>query len=951
MPDYSLPIYDKPRAWITTAREQKNWSWEDIQSLRNKTAEERQRFFDDNEDMNFWPHLTIDDWNELVRRQKDAAERVKFVDILAGRAQIQGKGQDNAVEVPKDPASSWQLYRSKLLRDGFKEETVDEIERTTIRILKRLNNDTTETEPVKGLVIGNVQSGKTANMAALMAMAADWGWNMFIILSGTIENLRIQTQKRLFNDLNQQGTMFWRSLEHLSKTVDISQKAQSLHFDSASKERYFTVCLKNSSRLTKLIQWMQADSNKQKQMKVLVIDDEADQASINTADVTKEERKRINERITSLVEGLNEKGQEIPVKYKAMNYIGYTATPYANILNESPGKGSLYPKDFITTLAVSKEYFGPQQIFGFSGDADASFDGLKIVRVIDKEQLDEIKSIHDNDRTEIPDSLKDAVSWFLCGVSCMRIWGYKKPVSMLVHTSQKTAHHQQIADVIHSWLTSASNEEIIQQAESVWRRETAEFSFEDFKEEYPQYDIPDDQINRYPEFDKIREQIDIILEDGIMPIMMDEEYELNYHRGVHLCIDNCANNGVTSDGMHMRLAYPDPEKMPSPAPAFIVVGGATLSRGLTLEGLISTFFLRSVGQADSLMQMGRWFGYRKHYELLPRIWITEKTNEQFKFLAELDQNLRDEILYMDLNGRSPAEYGPKVKNSPKVSFIRITAKNKMQSATESEMDYSGASNQTYLFDNDSSTLENNIVLTDNFLAGLGAEWKRTDGVTAYKGNAIWKGIPFSKVRAFLSDFKFQERLSVFNDIKPLLDWIGKMTDDGKLGDWSVIVGGKNTGENGEWILPNNHIINKIRRTRKTPKREWEESIINIGVLREPSDLLCDIDLDAITDEEIKKETFEYIQNGTAKAAMAIRDKAGMETTPQLIIYRIDKDSDVFPNYKGSERTKLGALKDIIGLSLYIPGGRIGTSYVSAVSIKLNNDIFDGDADLEGTDEN
>ena len=89
----------------------------------------------------------------------------------------------------------------------------------------------------------------------------------------------------------------------------------------------------------------------------------------------------------------------------------------------------------------------------------------------------------------------------------------------------------------------------MQQAEKVWRRETEEFSFEDFKEEYPQYDIPDDQINRYPEYDQIREQIEIILEDGIMPIMMDEEYELNYHRGVHLCIDNCANNGITSDGM------------------------------------------------------------------------------------------------------------------------------------------------------------------------------------------------------------------------------------------------------------------------------------------------------------------------------------------------------------------------------------------------------------------
>lgn len=104
-----------------------------------------------------------------------------------------------------------------MIKGGFKEEIVDEMERTTLKILKRLSSDTTEMKPVKGLVIGNVQSGKTANMAALMAMAADWGWNMFIVLSGTIENLRQQTQNRLLNDLNCQGNLNWNGLEHLSK--------------------------------------------------------------------------------------------------------------------------------------------------------------------------------------------------------------------------------------------------------------------------------------------------------------------------------------------------------------------------------------------------------------------------------------------------------------------------------------------------------------------------------------------------------------------------------------------------------------------------------------------------------------------------------------------------------------------------------------------------------------
>ena len=251
MPDFSLPTYDKPREWIKASREH-DFTWEEISLARKVDEAGLKRFLENQEDMNFWPPLTPEDWRTIVGLQKAAEENAKKIDFKIGVAQIHDHREENAVTVPQDAFSSWQLYKKKLLSDGFKADSVEEIERATLKILKRLNNDTRETGPVKGLVIGNVQSGKTANMAALMAMAADWGWNMFIILSGTIENLRIQTQSRLFNDLNQQGTIFWRSLEHLSKSVDISQRAQSLHFDPASKERYFTVCLKNSSRLSRV---------------------------------------------------------------------------------------------------------------------------------------------------------------------------------------------------------------------------------------------------------------------------------------------------------------------------------------------------------------------------------------------------------------------------------------------------------------------------------------------------------------------------------------------------------------------------------------------------------------------------------------------------------------------------------------------------------------------------
>ena len=941
MANLSLIIYDKPRKWITDSRAQ-GISWEEIDYGRKGDYAGLQRFLDIQADINFWPEMSISDWAQLVESQKNAEQRIKTIELLDGIAHIHDERQDNAITIPEDDASSWQLYKKKLLDNGFKPDTVDEIERTTLKILKRLNGDTTESDPVKGLVIGNVQSGKTANMAALMAMAADWGWNMFIVLSGTIENLRVQTQNRLFNDLNQQGTLWWRPLQHLSKSVDISQKAQSLHFDAGSRERYFTVCLKNSTRLKKLIQWAQADKNKQRQMKILVIDDEADQAGINTCNIDKDELSKINKLIRALVNGKNEEGKDIDSKYLAMNYIGYTATPYANILNEA-GEESLYPRSFITTLAVSKEYFGPQQIFGYAGDS-VSFDGLDIVRVIDTDELNELKNIHDGDPFVTPETLIDAVCWFMCGVACMRLWEYKKPISMLIHTSQKTAHHSAVAQVVSDWIRNTPKKDIIKRAEIVWHEETSRFSFENFRTQYPSYDRPDEAINKYPDFVDVKEQLEILIDGGISHIELGSDGDLTYHKGIHLCIDNCTNNGVTSDGMHVRLAYPDSSNMPSPAPAFIVVGGATLSRGLTIEGLISTFFLRSVGQADTLMQMGRWFGYRKKYELLPRLWVTDKTRQQFVFLAALDQELRDEIQHMDITGRSPADYGPKVKNSPKVSFIRITAKNRMQAATEAAMDYSGASNQTYLFDNNSTVLADNIRFTEEFIGELGDAW--IPGDNHYDNDIVWRNISFGSIRKYIERFNFCSRLKVFNDTKPLMDWIEKVTNEGKLGAWNVIVAGKKNATNGTWTLPDGKSVNKINRSKKDNQNEADANILDIGVLRDPMDLLADVDISSVSDLDLKQRILDSISNSISKGAAGLRDKAGLDTTPQLIIYRVDQHST-----GSGTRRDLEAKEDVIGISIYIPGGRIGTSYASSVSIKMKNDIFDGDADLEGTDEN
>ncbi|RFZ76004.1 endonuclease [Lacrimispora amygdalina] len=939
MSNYGLPEYDQHRGWIMNART-RNMSWDLIMFAARGDDVGLKDFLMQQTKLNFWKEIDCVDWKALVQLQKDAEEQTKEIDYLSGQAMIMEEGEDNDVSIPGDTQSAWQLYRKSLIQNGFKDEVVGEMERATLKILKRLSNDTTTMLPVKGLVIGNVQSGKTANMAALMAMAADWGWNMFIVLSGTIENLRQQTQTRLFQDLNQGGSnLHWRPLEHLSKQTDISQRVQSLHFEESSKQRYFTVCLKNPGRLKKLIQWLQSDANKQKQMKILVIDDEADQAGINTADVNSATIRTINRLIRDLVNGRNEKSQEISNKYKAMNYIGYTATPYANILNEA-GTDSLYPRSFISTLSVSKEYFGPQQIFGLEG-GETTFEGLDIVRIISDEDLQAIKFIHEEGSPYVPLALQHSICWFLCGVSCMRIWGYKKPISMLIHTSQKTDHHQNISEAVKDWITSKDPIFLVEKCKEIWEYETKVFTFNKFREQYPQYDRKDDEIKKYPDFSEIKEQLAILLSKDISNIPLDEENELNYHEGLHLCVDNCKNNGVNDEGMHVRLAYPSSANMPSPAPAFIIVGGATLSRGLTIEGLISTFFLRSVSQADTLMQMGRWFGYRKGYELLPRLWITSKTNDQFKFLATLDQELRDEIHEMDTLGKSPAVYGPKVKNSPKLSFIRITAKNRMQTAQSTDMDFSGSFNQTHKFDNDREILLHNINVANEFISELGNS-ESIKPCNDHAGNTIiWRNVDFSKVKKLLTDYRFHQRLSVFDDINSLINWIEKITQDGKLENWNIVLAGKVSDKNSVWNSPGG-AINKVSRTKKHSMNE-SDNVLNIGVLSDPKDVIADVDLENQSEEVISK-----VKKFKSLYAREIRSLAGLDATPQLIMYMIDKDSKV----QGTSKTRedLRAVEDIVGICLNIPGGRRGTDYTATVSIHMNNDIFNDEGDLEDTHE-
>ncbi len=938
--------YDDYREQITTWRE-RNRDWDSIRMGRAQTKEGLQAFLDRCYEENDWPQISIDEWFEIVDSMyEDEMERLEFLDKkIAGI--ITDENKDNGLRVPKNKNSMWKQYENKLRSKGFAEATIKSIEISAKRVLNRISLDTTEIGPIKGMVVGNVQSGKTANMAALMAMACDHGWNMFIILSGTIENLRKQTENRIYNDLkSDKCNLSWRPIQTPSRRSLVGERLCDLNFLEGSKDRYFSVVLKNSTRLKNLLEWLSLDENKRLNMKIMIIDDEADQASLNTKKMSKkdeqeiyEERTRINKALVDLVEG----NYCFSNKPKAMNYICYTATPYANFLNEFSEK-SLYPSNFINFIDPSKEYFGPQEIFGVEGEED--YLGIPIIRNADDFDSEKLK----DEEEFLSVSLKDAFYYFLCASATMRFLqkNYdangirlvrKQPVSMLIHVSQKQAHHKIMQNVVEDLIKEARKDinKTIFLCKELWEKECDSFSRNELIENLYYYYTSINSINDYPKFDEIEVYLREILTVKHTKILLDEDKDKKYHKGIHLCIDNCKHNFKASDDVYMRLAYPETIFDGEEAPVFIVIGGSTLSRGLTIEGLVTTYFVRNVKQADTLMQMGRWFGYRKGYEMLPRIWLTNDVKEKFSFLSTLDYELRNELRRFRDGRVSPKEYGPYITNTPKVSWLSITAKNKMQNAKAAEMDFSGYSAQTIVFDNNIDIMRHNIDITETLYNELSinlGEPKESHDCSSL----VWKNVDYNQyIKNYLLKYKSANTNKAFNEIEVLSNWLDDFTKENNFKNWNVVAAGNgriNSLQNEKaWKICGKYVSNS-NRAKIINANDDANDLINIKVLRNPAHLIADITVDEV---DKKADAIKMLRENVKYKELR---NTLVKDTPLLLIYRVNKEYK-YTLPKGRKehiREDMNAKEDMIGICIVMPGSN--KQHVKKITINIPKEKVD-----------
>lgn len=741
---------------------------------------------------------------------------------------------------PDGSGIAWGHFKNQAIKNGLA-EVIDEIDKQSTAVVQRIANPDVPGDKRKGLVVGYVQSGKTANYAATIAKAVDEGYRFVIVLAGIHNNLRNQTQNRLIRDLgigNQSGSeLKWYTLTYEDEDMSSSDHKNAetiLSGGGVDRRRVIAVVKKNSHILKHLLSFLGAAGKEvTEKIPTLIIDDESDQASPDASAKTTDSPTTINRLI-----------RQIWNKFAHGTYIGYTATPFANVFinpDDSRNKNlpDLYPSDFIYPLPRPNGYFGAEELFGIdiadpettTGDSEVE---ASVVRSIPGDDAEALKVPSDIQKYHptLPPSLKQAIKWFLIATAGRKMRDKKaKHSTMLVHVTHKILAHRAIADAIATYLDEL-------------RRPVLDGDTEQFKTVFEK------------EIDKAS-----ALYDGNGEAITWSNIQsdlIHTTRKVQVAIDN----SEASDDE--RLNYTG-EK----ARTVIVVGGGTLSRGLTLEGLISSFFMRETPNYDTLIQMGRWFGFRKGYEDLQRIWVTDQLRADYRFLAKVEAELRHEITDHIREGMPPSQIGPAVIRHP--GRLQITSANKMKWAQPDHLNFDGRRIQTTMFDlNLPGTFGPNFDRTVELLQNIVENPKIEE--STQKTRWVANGVPLEYVTKYLGCFTFHPGNQSY--VSEALKWANTSA---RHRTWNIQVA---SGEREQISFANTGI--KVNMVNRSPfriglkEKEHENSkTMDIRSLSTAGDKYAD--LDRIHKGETK---FEYLTR---------RYRAG--GSGLLIIYPISKYSN------------------------------------------------------------
>ena len=755
-------------------------------------------------------------WGASVDRDAVVAMMESRFSIWIGRAVTLAGDDDHVAWLTAARADGWRYwprYR-QMLDEKWAAPAIEALDEVTDDILGRLEDPKRPGSwDRRGLVVGHVQSGKTSNYCGLINKAADAGYKVIVVLAGLHKNLRSQTQMRLDEGFLGYETMPFREqregeiksigvglidsdpllrpdyLTNRADNGDFSRPSANTMGINPGGRPLLLVIKKNPSVLRNLLFWIERISNGRDpstNRKVLVgvplllIDDEADNASVDTGNQEFDETgapdlEHDPKTINSLV-------RQVLISFEQSAFLGYTATPFANIYIHDKGRTKdegedLFPRSFIMNLPAPSNYDGPVRVFGLDPQDDGvgSGRGLPLVRQVTDhaaspsltEKAGWVPPVHKNGWTPlydgqdaVPPSLEEAIMAFLLVCSVRAARGEKAAHnSMLVHVTRFTSVQKAIRRQVQEALTAISRR-LKRGVAGTLRR---------FRELWERDFVPTTAIVRS------------VLDD---PGLADVEWAdvADLLPVVAAAIEVREINGSAKDVL-------DYESYRNTGLNVIAIGGDKLARGLTLEGLSVSYFLRATRMYDTLMQMGRWFGYHPGYTDLLRLYTTSDLEEWFQHITDASEELRAEFDHMAAIGGTPRQYGLKVLSHP---VLLVTSRVKMQNAATLSLDFAGAGEETVVFHRDPTKLAANLLAADSFLAALGPATERGPtrsrpggGGHTWDGARLWSGVTGEAVATFLGRYSTHEAAVKVNSLV-LADYI-RSQPPGELDSWTVAV--------------------------------------------------------------------------------------------------------------------------------------------------------------------
>ncbi len=769
----------------------------------------------------------------------------------------------------------WKAYREILAEGGRSPQVLGTFDVALNRILDHMGDPDDESAwSQRGLVIGEVQSGKTSTYIGLIDKAIDVGYRVIVLLGGSTELLRRQTQERVDFGVIGRDSSRSRDQANANNLIGVGDKVDSTaHIDSLTTQVtdfrtagrlavnvipgpdkvIVLVTKKNKTVLNQIAKWFNDGPAGTNQLPLLLIDDESDFASINTNNPERDPT------------AINAAIRQILGYFNRSSYVAFTATPFANIFIDDQIEEDLFPKDLIYALDSPTSYHGCRHFF-----EEITPDGP--VRLADDANdyfpLGHTRSL---DVQDLPESLIEAIRCYVLTNAIRDLRGQAdRPTSMLINVSRFNDVQEQLFDQVSTQVAHLLN--------------AIEMHSRDYASGVPNPFLQQLEQTFETEFANCGQDWPAVL--------------AGLRRSNHNVTTLIANSRTT------RL-----EVMPL---RYVAIGGDLLSRGLTLEGLSTSYFYRRTAAADTLMQMGRWFGYRSGYEDLCRLWMTEDMTQAFHHsLATLD-DLRVDIEEMARQQLTPTQFGISVRLHP--DALAITARNKMKASQthlgSRAISLRGSAVETTRLHGDSEVLASNLEATSNLIAQCTKDSE--DGAPS-NGRLIWRAVDKEIIGSFLRDFQAYPgwRQQLFEG-SALADFVSKaVAEDLQL--WDVVLMSGKGDRIGEFALPS------FPAGWKPPKRQfggsaqdgWTVSGSRMRVMG-PGDAGT-----TLTSEQASAVRTEFEKDDAANIGRRVPDGYYIKKLkrPALLVYPLQ------PNRDGDPNRSLPPDVPMVAIVVIVPGER------------------------------